>query len=63
LLAENVEMSIGDFAFTVNQLLVQEQKREVTFEYPQTVKLGSDVIKNFLITVDRIADRLLLTKN
>ena len=56
-------MSIGDFAFTVKQLRVQEQKREVTFEYPQTVKLGSDVIKNFLITVDRIADRLLLTKN
>lgn len=63
MLAENVEMSIGDFAFTVKQLRVQEQKREVTFEYPQTVKLGSDVIKNFLITVDRINGKLFLAKN
>jgi hypothetical protein len=63
LLAENVEMSIGGFSFTVKRLRVQEQRRGVSFEYPQTVKLGSDVIKDFLITIDKIANRLILQKN
>jgi len=63
LLAENVAMSIGEFSFTVKQLRVQEQRRAVTFEYPQTVKLGSDAIKNFLITIDRISGKLFLAKN
>jgi hypothetical protein len=56
-------MSIGEFSFTVKQLRVQEQRRAVTFEYPQTVKLGSDAIKNFLITIDRISGKLFLAKN
>jgi hypothetical protein len=60
LIAENVEMSIGGFPFTVKQLRVQEQRRGVSFEYPQTVKLGSDVIRDFLITIDKIANRLIL---
>ncbi len=63
LLAENVDMSIGDVPFTVQQLRVQEQRRGVNFEYPQTVKLGSDVIRDFLITIDRITNRLILRKN
>jgi hypothetical protein len=63
LLAENIEMSIGDLSFNVKQFRVQEQRRGVNFEYPQTVKLGSDVIKNFLITVDRISGRLLIANN
>ncbi len=63
LLAENVEMSIGGFSFTVKRLRVQEQRRGVSFEYPQTVKLGSDVIKDFLITIDKIANRLILQNN
>lgn len=63
LLAENIGMSIGDFSFTVRQLRVKEQKRGVSFEYPQTVKLGSDVIRDFLITIDKIANRLILRKN
>jgi len=63
LLATNVEMSIGDLPFTVKQLRVQEQRRGVNFEYPQTIKLGSDVIKDFLITIDKITNRLILQKN
>ena len=63
LLAENVEMSIGDFSFTVKQLRVQEQRRGVNFEYPQTVKLGSDFLRDFLITIDKIAGKLFLAKN
>lgn len=63
LIAENVEMSLGDFSFTVKQLRVQEQKRGVNFEYPQTVKLGSDVIRDFLITIDKISSKLFLAKN
>jgi hypothetical protein len=61
-IAENVEMSIGDFSFTVKQLRVKEQRRGVKFAYPQTVKLGSDVIKDFLFTIDRISGQLLLAK-
>jgi hypothetical protein len=56
-------MSIGDLSFKVKQLRVREQRRGVSFEYPQTVKLGADVIKNFLITVDRISGKLFLSKN
>jgi hypothetical protein len=63
LLVENVEMSIDGFSFTVERLRVQEQKRGVSFEYPQTVKLGSDVVRDFLITIDKIANRLILQKN
>jgi hypothetical protein len=63
LLAENVEMSIGDFSFSVKRLRVQEQRRGVSFEYPQTVKLGSDVIRELLITIDKIANRLIVRKN
>ncbi len=63
LIAENIEMSIGDFSFTVKRLRVQEQKRGANFEYPQTVKLGSDVIRGFLFTVDKISGRLFLANN
>ncbi len=63
LLAENVEMSIGGLSFTVKRLRVQEQKRGVSFEYPQTVKLGSDVLKDFLLTIDKIPTRLIIQKN
>ncbi len=63
LFTENVEMSIGGFPFTVKQLRVQEQRRGVKFEYPQIVKLGSDVIRNFLITIDKITGKLSLAEN
>jgi len=63
LLAENVEMSIGDFSFTIKQLRVQEQRRGVEFEYPQTVKLGSDVIRDFLIMIDKITNRIVIQRN
>ncbi|UCE41207.1 MAG: hypothetical protein JSV17_17540 [Candidatus Aminicenantes bacterium] len=63
LFIENVEMAIGNLAFTVRQLRVKEQRRGVNFEYPQTVKLGSDVIKDFLITIDKIDNKLFLAKN
>jgi len=63
LLATNVEMSIGNLPFTVKQLRVQEQRRGVNFEYSQTIKLGSDVIKDFLITIDKINNRLILQKH
>lgn len=63
LIAKDIQMSIGDISFTVKQLRVEEQRRGVNFEYPQTAKLGSDVIKDFLFTVDRISGQLLLVKN
>jgi hypothetical protein len=63
MLAENVEISIGGFSFTVKRLRVQEQRRDVSFQHPQTVKLGSDVIRDFLITIDKIGNRLILQKN
>jgi hypothetical protein len=63
LFTENVEMSIGDLPFTVKRLRVQEQRRGVDFAYPQTVKLGSDVIRDFLITIDKITNRLILQEN
>jgi hypothetical protein len=62
-IAENIEMSVGDFPFTVKRLRVAEQRRGVSFEYPQTVKLGSDVIRDFLITIDKITNKLFLAKN
>jgi len=63
LFTENVEMSIGDFPFFVKRFRVQQQRRGVNFAYPQTVKLGSDVIRDFLITIDKITNRLILQKN
>jgi hypothetical protein len=63
LLAEDIDMSIGDSHFTVKQLRVEEQRRSVHFEYPQTVKLGSDVLRGFLITIDKITNQLILQKN
>jgi len=63
LLAENINMSIGDLYFSVKRLRVKEQRRGVSFEYPQTVKLGSDVISDFLITIDKIGSRLVPQKN
>ena len=63
LLAENIEMSIGGFSFTAKRLRVQEQRRDVNFEYPQTAKLGSDVLRDFLITIDKITGKLFLAKN
>jgi hypothetical protein len=63
-LAENIGMSIGDMDFTVKQLRIQEQRREgANFEFPQTVKLGSDVLRNFLITIDKMTNQLMLRKN
>jgi hypothetical protein len=63
LIAENIEMSIGGFSFTVKQLRVVEQRRGVSFAYPQTVILGSDVIRDFLFTIDRISGQLILERN
>lgn len=63
LIAEDIEMSIGKLSFVVKSLRVQEQRRGVNFEYPQTVKLGSDVIREFLITIDKISGRMFLSKN
>lgn len=64
LFTENINMTIGDMDFTVKELRVQEQRREgADFEYLQTVKLGSDVLKNFLITIDKITNQLMLQKN
>ncbi len=63
LLAEDIDMSIGDCHFTVKKLRVEEQRRGVNFEYPQTVKFGSDVLRNFIITIDKISNRLMFQKN
>jgi hypothetical protein len=61
-IAENIQISIGDLSFTVKQLRVREQNRGVNFQYPQTVKLGSDVIRDFLFTIDRIGGKLFLSE-
>jgi hypothetical protein len=60
---ENIPMSIADLPFNVKQLRVQEQRRGVSFAYTQTAKLGSDVIKDFLMTIDKISGKLYLAKN
>jgi len=62
LLAENINISIGDLAFSVTRLRVKEQRRGVSFEYPQTVKLGSDVLKDYLVAIDKITNQLMLQK-
>ena len=57
-------MSIGDLDFMGKELRVEEQRRVgADFEYPQTVKLGSDVLRNFLITIDTITSQMILRKN
>lgn len=63
LLAENVEISMQDFHFVVKRLRVEKQSRDVDFEYPQTIKLGSDFLRDFLITIDKIANRVILQRN
>ncbi len=63
LMAENVEISMQGFHFVVKQLRVEKQRRGVAFEYPQTVKLGSDFLQDFLITIDKITNRVILQRN
>ncbi len=63
LLAENIEMSVQDFHFIVKQLRVEKQRRGVDFGYPQTVKLGSDFLRDFLITIDKIANRVIIQRH
>ena len=64
LYAEDIELSIGDLDFMGKELRVEEQRRAgADFEYPQTVKLGSDVLRNFLITIDKITSQMILRKN
>lgn len=61
---ENIDMSIGELDFKVKELRVEEQRRVgADFKYPQTIKLGSDVLKNFLITTDKITNQMILQKN
>lgn len=63
LLAENIEMSLQDFHFIVKQLRVEKQRRGVDFGYPQTVRLGSDFLRDFLITIDKIANRVIIQRH
>ncbi len=64
LFTENIDMSIGELDFKVKELRVEEQRRVgADFKYPQTIKLGSDVLKNFLITIDKITNQMILQKN
>jgi hypothetical protein len=62
-LAENIEMSVQNFHFIVKQLRVEKQRRGVNFEYPQTVKLGFDFLRDFLITIDKITNRIVFQRN
>jgi hypothetical protein len=50
-------------SFAVKQLRLREQNRGVNFQYPQTVKLGTDVIRDFLFTIDKIGNKLFLSDN
>ncbi len=62
-MARKALVSIGGFEFRVPEMRVLEQERGVRFAYPVAVKIGSDVLKEFLLTVDKITNRIILQSN
>lgn len=56
-------VSIGGLEFHVPEMRVQEQERGVHFAYPVAAKIGSDVLKEFLLTIDKITNRIILQNN
>lgn len=42
---------------------MEKQKRGVNFGFPQTVKLGLNINRDFLITIDKITNQLIVKKS
>lgn len=62
-LYREVPVVLGNQEFKIKNIFEHPIKRGTDFEYPVTMVLGSDQLKNFLVTIDKIDNRLILKEN
>lgn len=62
-LVKDIKFSINGFGFKVRRMRVMELRRGMNFKYPVRVRLGSDVLKDFLITIDKMTNRIIFHKD
>lgn len=60
---KNLKITIGDFSFETDQIYEHNIKMNTNFEEPIGIVLGSDVLKNFVLTIDKLENRLIIKKN
>jgi hypothetical protein len=62
-IVKDIKFSINGFDFIVSRMRVRELRRGMNFKYPVSARLGSDVLKGFLITIDKITNRIIFHKD
>lgn len=62
-ITKDIKFSINSFDFVVSRMRVKELRRGMNFKYPVHARLGSDVLKDFLITIDKITNRIIFHKD
>jgi hypothetical protein len=62
-IARDIKFYINGFDFVVSRMRIRELRRGMDFKYPVGARLGSDVLKDFLITIDKITNRIIFHKN
>jgi len=60
-----VPISIGDLEFAIRNFRIRKIERGTDYQYPVRIKIGSDLLKRFVITIDRTENRniLIIHKN
>lgn len=62
---KNLKISIGDVSFETDKIYEHSisMSMSTSFEEPVGIILGSDILKDFLITIDKLENRLIIKKN
>lgn len=60
---KNLKITIGDFSFETDQIYEHNINMNTNFEEPIGIVLGSDILKNFILTIDKQENRLILKNN
>ena len=60
---KNLKITIGDFSFETDQIYEHSIKMNTDFEEPIGLVLGSDILKNYLLTIDKKENRLIFKNN
>lgn len=61
-ISKDIKFSINGLDFVVSRMRVKEFRRGMNFKYPVRARLGSDVLKDFLITIDKITNKIIFHK-
>ncbi len=62
-IAKDIKFSIHGFDFVVSRMRIQGLRRIMNFEYPVSARLESDALKDFLIAIGKIKNRIVFNKN